>query len=70
MSEFRTINTLPGLGDVTFEQAYAGESPIVWDVSLPAHIDPERLQINMSRLNRLQRIGAICTTMLWNIKVM
>lgn len=58
MSEFVPICDLPEFGEVTFGEAFNGEAPLIWGLPLPAHLDTERIQVNIDRIARLHRVGA------------
>lgn len=57
MSEFVSISDLPERLEIAGGTAQG--VPLLWDMQLPPHVDIERLQINVSRLRGLHRVGAM-----------
>ncbi len=53
-----SVAELPSIYEVDPDQILRREIPLMWDLSLPAHIDPERIEVNIERLRRIHKVGA------------
>lgn len=61
MSNFVSLCELPEQLRVT-EHGKCDGVPVQWDMQLPPHVDTERLQINVSRLRVMHRVGAFAAS--------
>lgn len=56
MSKYVPVAELPNAEQVLERPTECG--PLGWDIALPAHIDTERLEVNMRQLSTLHRVAA------------
>lgn len=57
------MSKLMSISELSERERVTPDLPMVWDFQLPPHVDAERLQINVSRLRLLHRIGAFAASL-------
>jgi hypothetical protein len=63
MSKYISVAELESEG--TASRLYeAGEPTLGWDLNLPSHVDSEKLELNLSRLGALHKVGAFAASIL------
>lgn len=65
MAEYVSISELPQMQEVvsgTHDPGNLDMYPLIWGVEMPTHVDTERMQVNVSRLQKMHKIGAFITS--------